>query len=431
MLISLAWTLLLVSFTNIFINDGEAYVHKPLTFGGLRGVHQVSSRNIKRTEGIHSRLTELSDTLSLFDSQLFTFNEEHACRSLTVRSEINVDSFKLFSRIACNLIRFSGRLIGSCLQSLLNCDPVGDQIEEGNESSMNVQALVQPVNIPSPVDENWMHERRRRRGMRPVSVSEYASFDPRNIQIAARMSSAAYHDSISLASTASLIPAGGAMPKYISSHPSHGAQALLWQHVESRTLFIAFRGTTSMTDLRHDLDFRMVPYTSGDSRILVHAGFRDKLKSIEHTLQEEVGKSLTEIDRIILTGHSLGGALATLASPLLAEKFPSISIQCISFGSPRVGNRAFSHWFNAKLHSNLRLANDFDQVPNLPFETFYEHVGPAISLSDENEILVVPEVPIGSRFSNALEDLDMDRLMYAHDMHTYIRRVDSSFNSKL
>ncbi len=46
-------------------------------------------------------------------------------------------------------------------------------------------------------------------------------------------------------------------------------------------------------------------------------------------------------DGIVCIGHSLGGAVAQLAALWLAQRFPRADLRVVTFGSPRVGNRAF------------------------------------------------------------------------------------------
>ena len=56
------------------------------------------------------------------------------------------------------------------------------------------------------------------------------------------------------------------------------------------------------------------------------------------------------VDRIIVTGHSLGGAIATMAAIDLYWIYGA-KIKIINFGSPRVGNLAFHDYFK-KLFGN-------------------------------------------------------------------------------
>ena len=41
-------------------------------------------------------------------------------------------------------------------------------------------------------------------------------------------------------------------------------------------------------------------------------------------------------------GHSLGGALATLAAYDIVKGCPNVDVACYTYGAPRTGNRAFA-----------------------------------------------------------------------------------------
>ena len=69
--------------------------------------------------------------------------------------------------------------------------------------------------------------------------------------------------------------------------------------------------------------------------------------------------------RIVVAGHSLGGALATLAAADLTIQGLS-NVQLYSFAAPRVGNRTFADQFTAKVPVAFRVANSEDIVPTVP-----------------------------------------------------------------
>ena len=57
--------------------------------------------------------------------------------------------------------------------------------------------------------------------------------------------------------------------------------------------------------------------------------------------------------KVTLTGHSLGGAIAIVATAHLAANLPtSIGLRTITYGSPRVGNQAFVDYVNARAELN-------------------------------------------------------------------------------
>jgi hypothetical protein len=95
---------------------------------------------------------------------------------------------------------------------------------------------------------------------------------------------------------------------------------------------------------------------------------------------------------VLVTGHSLGGALATLCAWDLALQYEAqaskgcgdhISISMVNFGSPRVGNRRFTEAFAAVVPDAWRVVNVGDGVVSIPRLMGYCHVGNEVSLSAE------------------------------------------------
>ena len=81
---------------------------------------------------------------------------------------------------------------------------------------------------------------------------------------------------------------------------------------------------------------------------------------------------------VIITGHSLGGAIATLAAAEMelvnASSRYNVS-RVYTFGSPRVGNAKFATWYNNNTMSeSYRVVHNKDIVPHLPFiDQGYHH----------------------------------------------------------
>jgi len=50
-----------------------------------------------------------------------------------------------------------------------------------------------------------------------------------------------------------------------------------------------------------------------------------------------------------VTGHSLGGAVATLTAAELSTNTNYNVADVYTYGEPRVGNKKFADWFNKKL----------------------------------------------------------------------------------
>jgi hypothetical protein len=130
--------------------------------------------------------------------------------------------------------------------------------------------------------------------------------------------------------------------------------------------FVAFRGTESLGDWLGNLN--TISTTRSYGR--VHRGFLGAFEVVDLRLRA----ALTRLDRpeILLTGHSLGGALATVAA---AEWQGHLPISWIySFGQPAVGKGSFRSFFDQHYAGKfIRFVNDDDIIARVP-PTFH-HVG--------------------------------------------------------
>lgn len=115
---------------------------------------------------------------------------------------------------------------------------------------------------------------------------------------------------------------------------------------------LSFRGTESKRDALADLKARMKTESSGAN---VHRGFKGELDKLWPSIE----KSIEQIDRLYITGHSLGAAMATIA----ASRIQSKVIALITFGSPRVGTRQFVNGLNVM---HYRVQNNCDDVTKVP-----------------------------------------------------------------
>ena len=81
---------------------------------------------------------------------------------------------------------------------------------------------------------------------------------------------------------------------------------------------------------------------------------------------------------VFVTGHSLGGALATLFACELGRSARlgrrNVTVTMVNFGSPRVGDGAFCDEYNAFVPDSVRVVNRGDLVPTLPALLGYRHV---------------------------------------------------------
>ena len=123
---------------------------------------------------------------------------------------------------------------------------------------------------------------------------------------------------------------------------------------------LAFRGTQQVKDWLTNLDAVTTPISSSDGETLgnVHRGFNQAFLSVRARIDELLDGD--EDLPLYITGHSLGGALATLATWYL--KGDSLAA-CYTFGAPRVGDTGLMDRFRTPIY---RIVNGVDPVPFVP-----------------------------------------------------------------
>ena len=88
-------------------------------------------------------------------------------------------------------------------------------------------------------------------------------------------------------------------------------------------------------------------------------------------------------DSVTVVGHSAGGAVALLDAVLLsAQPSVSVAVHAITFGMPRVGNKAFADLVDQRI-SLVRIINKEDFIPTLPSPRFgYHHPSGEIRIQE-------------------------------------------------
>ena len=129
--------------------------------------------------------------------------------------------------------------------------------------------------------------------------------------------------------------------------------------------------------------------------IQVHQGFANEQAKTAQTILAAVLTLLNQhsASSVIVTGHSLGGALALLDSVYLPLHLPAgTRVSTITYGMPQVGNPAFANYVDATHNGNLtHINNKEDPVPILP-GTFlgYAHPSGEVHIQDSGSWNVCP-----------------------------------------
>lgn len=217
-----------------------------------------------------------------------------------------------------------------------------------------------------------------------------------------------------------------------------GSTQVVWlEHRTEPVVMVAFRGTepSKWADIVTDLDVLKEPFDPDDSRWgEVHSGFLEGFQSVLPQLEARARHLLESgsSSRVWITGHSLGGALATVMTAWILEKmekeptwadFPLAGL--VTFGSPRVGNEEFVDRFDSAIDiqvvGHMRFVHGNDIVTRIPV-VGYEHVGDTYYLGkkDDDECptdspcFVIRSGDTGGAYLGSIDD---------HDVASYYQRI--------
>lgn len=156
--------------------------------------------------------------------------------------------------------------------------------------------------------------------------------------------------------------------------------------------------------------------TSGEQPFKVHSGFYEIYKGLEIETSGETWDFADTVrmdaageDTLHLIGHSLGGALATLAGLDAADAHPEHAgqLNLVTFGAPRVGDVAATR-LGATIGSAVRVCNVVDMVPTTPATSSgadYIHFGTLLALSSFD---------YPTRLNNHVEKYDVQTTCWHH-----------------
>ncbi|MEL6437747.1 MAG: lipase [Cyanobacteria bacterium J06621_8] len=188
---------------------------------------------------------------------------------------------------------------------------------------------------------------------------------------------------------------------------------------------IAFRGTQTQIEWWRNLQATQKKYfapQTGEHYGWIHEGY---WKIVREKIGSDLITAVKQLDPTIpcyITGHSLGGALATVAAMEIALEIPKIrqQIQLYTYAAPRVGDRMFAQAHSQLIPNSYRIVNVSDFVPLVPpikiknlFTTArYSHVGQKWSFTTQfgdvllNHVVDTYRTAIEAEQENIFDDSD-------------------------
>lgn len=168
-----------------------------------------------------------------------------------------------------------------------------------------------------------------------------------------------------------------------------------FEELDQDIYVLAIRGSASKGDYRLDLKTRKIAYEQEDAEFLnqqenkkflndyplVHLGFNTYTDIIlKNYVFDEHGNWTGDFAKIMqnprarlyITGHSLGGAVATLLGErLVSAGMPKEKFHVITFGAPAIGNKVFVARYGDRIRLR-RVTNTNDPVPG-GLQTFFDN----------------------------------------------------------
>jgi len=157
-------------------------------------------------------------------------------------------------------------------------------------------------------------------------------------------------------------------------------QAYTGYDASINAIVVAYRGTeeSSIKNWILDLqaDHTSTTYPHCDCK--VEAGFYEGHEALKPQIVPAVHSLVNQFPSasVYVTGHSLGAAMAVLSAAHLQTQEGVNVDEIYTFGLPRVGDAAFSTWFNQNIPQAIHVTHHDDIVPHLPPELFGYHHTP-------------------------------------------------------
>ncbi|GMF79844.1 unnamed protein product [Aspergillus oryzae] len=178
-----------------------------------------------------------------------------------------------------------------------------------------------------------------------------------------------------------------------------------------RLLIVSFRGSNSVRNWIKNFQFWKIdepgprgfwdklfgsdkPQSGNDiCSCGIHSGFYRSWQLLKPDVMDALTRAREAHNdyHVVVTGHSLGAAIATIAGAYLRTM--QIPCDIYSYGSPRVGDARFAEFVSAQQGLTARITHGYDPVPSLPpmslfgiYDLGYRHIWPENWISGDSAL---------------------------------------------
>lgn len=159
-----------------------------------------------------------------------------------------------------------------------------------------------------------------------------------------------------------------------------------------KNVFLIFRGTRTTKEWLNNISISFTEYPDLPFG-KVHDGFLSVYKTIRDDILKAIEKTSPK-KKLLVAGHSLGAALATMAVPDISFNLHRKIKAVYTYGSPRVGDDTFAASYNAHFaRITYRIVNTSDIITSLPLPIpvagmlggYFSHVDTPVDFTVQEE----------------------------------------------
>jgi len=164
--------------------------------------------------------------------------------------------------------------------------------------------------------------------------------------------------------------------------PITATQGFIARDDTRKELVVAFRGSREISSAIIDTSLLLSPLRGPglpeNTDAHVHTGFLYAFRSVGDRVLNVLREQFKEFPQydVTVSGHSLGGAIASIAALSIRNSFPDAALRLFTFGQPRTGDHSFAELVETLIGVDnvFRGVHSFDGVPTMiPTRLGYKH----------------------------------------------------------
>ena len=156
----------------------------------------------------------------------------------------------------------------------------------------------------------------------------------------------------------------------------------------NQLIVLSFRGSRSVRNWLTNIKFPVIP-TTFCLTCATSTGFWTSWLEAQSNVLSAISEAQAQYPsyRVVATGHSLGGALASIAAGVLRSRGTTVDLY--TYGAPKIGLEGVSRYLSATdKGQTFRVTHKADPVPKLPPALLgYRHISPEYYITSGNDAM--------------------------------------------